>query len=120
VVIFLTAAAVTGGGGGISPVSTYGPIVVATAGLITALVAALGRRDKKTSDITNNLDARTQTALKGLQAYSERAELERARWQEHAEKETLRADAAEAKVEELERELARVHRPPSTRRQTGK
>lgn len=114
----LAAAADTSGN--ISPLSSYGPIVVATAGLITALVAALGRRDKKTSDITNNLDARTQTALKGLQAYSERAEAERARWQEHAEKETLRADAAEAEVERLERELAHARRPPTTRRPTGK
>ena len=105
-----------------SALSSYGPILIATAGLITALVAALSRRDKKQTDFTSNLDARTKTALAGIQAYADRAEAERARCQEHAEQETARADAAETRVEELEAEVAslRAQLAPKPRPRPGR
>lgn len=88
-------------------ITAYGPIIVAAGGLITAIVAAISRRDRKIDAATINLDAKTNTAIKGLTEAYDRLETERARWE-------LRATTAEARVQELEDQLLEWEHPPPT------
>lgn len=83
--------------------AVYGPIIIATAGLITATVAALSRRDKKDVDVATTTDRRTQTALAGLTAAYDRCDAERARQE-------ARADALQTRVDVLETELEKRDR----------
>lgn len=87
-------------------VAGYGPLMIATAGLATALISGFSRRDKRSVDQSSTLDARTNTALKGLDTALSRVEAERARWQAQAEADAARADAAEAEADELRAQLA--------------
>lgn len=83
-----------------SQITAYGPIIVAVGGLVTAVVAAFSRRDRKIDAASSNLDAKTNTAIKGLTEAYDRLETERSRWEQ-------RALAAEARVRELEDEEER-------------
>jgi uncharacterized protein HemX len=102
----LAAAATTGADAPSSnTIATYGPLIVALGGLITALVAALGRRDRRSADQLQGLDARTNTALKGLTEAYDRCDAERARWQKQAEETGSRLEACDQKIEELEEQV---------------
>jgi len=83
---------------GTTALAAWGPILVASAGFITAIVAAFTRRDRRQADQLSGADAKINTALKGLEAALDRTERERARWQTRAE--TAEAACAEAKERE--------------------
>lgn len=87
-------------------VTGYGPLMIATAGLATALISGFTRRDRRQVDQTTVLDQRTNTALKGLDTALQRVESERTRWEEEATRERLRADALEDEVAALRAQLA--------------
>lgn len=75
---------------------SYGPILVATGGIMMAIIAAYGRKDKKVTDQSENLDKKTNTVLKGLELSLERTETERAYWEARA----IAAEKKEAALEE--------------------
>lgn len=103
-----------GASSGGTGVGAYGPIVIATAGLITALIAALNRRDSSKNMANTNLDARTNTALRGLESYADRVEKDRDRLLEESKQWQQRAETAEARVDDLEDRIAQLEDRPRT------
>lgn len=103
-----------------SQVAGYGPIMVATAGLITALVAGATRRDKASEGRATTLDAKADTALRGLETALDRTEQERARWETRALTAEQRNVECEQKIDALQETLARLShsdpRPQGPRR----
>ena len=112
----LVAASATHG----SSIVSWGPLGVAAAGLITAAVAALARRDRRRNDVVTSIDARTNTALRGLEAYADRLEKERAAWQVRAEAAEARVEELEAENDRLESECERLRRGPTTPRRRSR
>lgn len=91
---------------------TYAPILVAIAALATAIISALSRRDKKSVDAATTLDARTNTAIRGLTEAYDRLDLERAREVEGrveaervSEEQAVRIHELETENEQLKKQL---------------
>lgn len=105
-----TLSADTGVTSGSTIISTWGPLLVAVAGLATALIAALTRKDRSREGLLNNIDARTNTAIKGLTEAYDRVDKERAREEAGRLEAEARAEALHLRNEELEEEVERCRR----------
>ena len=84
-----------------SLIATYAPLIVAAAGLGTAIVASLSRRDRRQNDDSVQMDARTNTAIRGLTEAYDRVEAERSREERRAVEAERTRDELLERVDEL-------------------
>lgn len=85
-------------------ITTYAPLIVAAAGLGTAIIAALSRRDRRQIDNLTQVDAHTNTAIRGLTEAYDRLEIERAREERGRVEAEKIAEEQEVRIAELVRE----------------
>ena len=88
-------------------IATWLPLFVASGGLLTAFITGFTRHDVKQRDQVTNLDARTNTAIKGLTEAYDRLDAERARVEKERDEWRERAETAEGELERLKRRRSR-------------
>jgi hypothetical protein len=92
---------------GVPSIASWLPLFVASGGLLTAFVTGFSRRDQKQRDYTTTIDARTNTAIKGLTEAYDRLEVERARIEQERDEWRERAVSAEEELAAFKKRRSR-------------